>query len=232
MALPRLETPTYELILPSTEQKVKIRPFLVKEYKILLTALESDSEEVHRIIRELIDVCTFNTLDIKNLPNFDLEYLFLNIRAKSIGELVNLTLKCKNCKEQIPFQIDITKAIVEKDSSHIKKITISEDVMIEMRYPTFEEMLNIYKNFKSDKVVDLISNCIESIYTNDGYYKTSEYSKEEVLNFVNSFTKSQFEQLEKFFLTIPKVKQYISETCGNCNTLNETTLEGIENFFI
>jgi hypothetical protein len=114
MALPKLETPTYELNLPSTGDKVKYRPFLVKEYKILLTALDADNTEVQRIVNELVDVCTFNKLPMKDLPNFDIEYLFLNIRAKSIGEITNLTLKCNACENDINFEMDLTKAEVKK----------------------------------------------------------------------------------------------------------------------
>jgi hypothetical protein len=108
MALPKLDTPTYDLTLPSTGEKVKYRPFLVKEYKILLTALDSDTEEIYKIVTELVDVCTFNKLKVRDLPNFDIEYLFLNIRGKSIGEKTSLTLECTNCASKINFDLDIT----------------------------------------------------------------------------------------------------------------------------
>ena len=150
MALPILETPTYELTLPSTDQKVKYRPFLVKEYKILLTALESDGTEIQRIVTDLVDVCTFNKLDVKTLPNFDIEYLFLNIRAKSIGEMTSLNLKCNNCENEITFELDITKAEVKRNPEHTTKIFITDTIGLEMRYPKFEEMAAIYENFKSE----------------------------------------------------------------------------------
>ena len=130
MALPKLETPSYELILPSTGEKIKYRPFLVKEYKILLTGLESDNEEIHRIISELVDVCTYNKLKILELSNFDIEYIFLNMRAKSIGEIANLTLQCNSCENKINFELDITNAIVKKDASHSKKINITDKKLI------------------------------------------------------------------------------------------------------
>ena len=208
MSLPKLETPTYELILPSTGEKIKYRPFLVKEYKILLTALESDGEEIHRIITELVDVCTFNKLKMDTLPNFDIELIFLNLRAKSVGESTNLTLQCNNCE----------------------KILISDKIGLEMRYPKFDEMIIIYQNFKSESVVELLCSCIKSVYTDEQLY--DDYTKEELIEFVNSFSKNQFSMLEQFFVTMPKVVQHIEQDCPACGAHNELNLEGLQNFFV
>jgi len=230
MTLPILETPTYELILPSTDEKIIFRPFLVKEYKVLLTTLESGADEVNRIVTELVDACTFNKLKMNTLSNFDIEYLFLNLRAKSISEVVELTLDCNNCENKIPFELDLTKATVEKDKSHSTKINITDKIIVEMRYPKFEEMISIYQNFKSDKIVDLLSSCIKSIYTEDALYE--DYTKEELLEFVNSFSKSQFDLIENFFLTMPKLVQHIEKDCDACGAHNEMHLEGLQNFFV
>jgi hypothetical protein len=230
MSLPKLETPTYELILPSTGEKIKYRPFLVKEYKILLTALDSDSEDIHRIVCELVDVCTFKKLKIDELANFDIELLFLNIRARSIGETTNLTLKCNNCEEQIGFELDITKATIKKEPEHNSKILISDTIGLEMRYPKFQEMLEIYQNFQSDKVVEMLCNCIKNVYTDEKLY--DEFTKEELIEFVNSFSKEQFEKIETFFLTMPRVYQHIEQNCSKCGAHNEMTLEGLQNFFV
>jgi len=230
MALPKLETPVYELILPSTGEKKQFRPFLVKEYKILLTALESDTEEVTRIVTELVDICTFNKLDMSKLANFDIEYIFLNMRAKSIGEISNLSLKCKNCENKISIEMDLTKATVEKAADHNAKIQLTDDIILEMRYPKFEEMIDIYENFKSDKIVNLLSNCIKSVYTKDKLY--DDYTNEELQEFVNSFSKSQFDMMEKFFLTMPKLVQNIEKDCDACGTHNEIKIEGLQNFFV
>lgn len=230
MSLPKLQTPTYELILPSTGDKIKFRPFLVKEYKILLTTLDSESEEINRVVTELVDACTFNKLKIDTLANFDIEYIFLNIRAKSIGEITNLLLNCNNCDNQISFDLNLTKAQVEKSPEHSSKINLTDKIIIEMRYPKFDEMIDIYQNFKSDKIVELLSTCIKAVYTEDTVYE--EYTKEELLEFVNSFSKDQFEMIENFFLTMPKLVQNIQQDCNKCGAHNELKLEGLQNFFV
>ena len=230
MSLPKLQTPTYELILPSTGDKIKFRPFLVKEYKILLTTLDSENEEINRVVTELVDACTFNKLKIDTLANFDIEYIFLNIRAKSIGEITNLLLNCNNCDNQISFDLNLTKAQVEKSPEHSSKINLTDKIIIEMRYPKFDEMIDIYQNFKSDKIVELLSTCIKAVYTEDTVYE--EYTKEELLEFVNSFSKDQFEMIENFFLTMPKLVQNIQQDCNKCGAHNELKLEGLQNFFV
>jgi len=230
MTLPKLQTPTYELILPSTGEKIKFRPFLVKEYKILLTTLDSENEEINRVVTELVDACTFNKLKIDTLANFDIEYIFLNIRAKSIGEITNLLLNCNNCDNQISFDLNLTKAEVEKTPEHTAKINLTDKIIIEMRYPRFDEMIDIYQNFKSDRIVELLSTCIKAVYTEDMIY--DDYSKEELLEFVNSFSKDQFEMIENFFLTMPKLVQHIEQNCDKCGAHNEIKLEGLQNFFV
>jgi len=230
MALPKLDTPIYELKMPSSGEKVKFRPFLVKEYKILLTTLESDSDEITRIVSELVDVCTFNKLEMDKLANFDIEYIFLNMRAKSIGEKTHLTLQCEKCDNKIKFDLDITKANVERDKLHSNKINLTDKIILQMRYPKFEEMIDIYQNFKTDKIVNLLSSCIVSVFTEDDVYE--DYTSEELLEFVNSFSKPQFELLESFFLTMPKLVQHIKQDCDVCGEPNEVRLEGLQNFFV
>ena len=230
MALPKLETPSYELILPSTGEKIKYRPFLVKEYKILLTGLESDNEEIYRIITELVDVCTYNKLKMETLSNFDIEYIFLNMRAKSIGETTSLKLQCNTCEKDITFDMDITKAEVKKDPAHTKRISITDKIILEMRYPKFEEMISIYQNFKSESVVNMLCKCITSVLTEEQVY--DDYTEEELIEFVNGFSKEQFSKLEQFFLTMPKVVQHIEQVCSACGSKNELNLEGLQNFFV
>ena len=152
MALPKLETPTYELSLPSNGKKVKYRPFLVKEYKVLLTALEADTAEIVRIVNELVDVCTYNKLKMSELSHFDVEYLFLQIRAKSVSEIANLVIDCE-CGEKIPYDLDITKIEVKKNSDKFdNKVQLADKVGVELRYPRFDEMMDIYDSMQNDKI--------------------------------------------------------------------------------
>ena len=231
MPLPKLETPTYELIQPSTGDKIKYRPFLVKEYKILLTVLESDAEEIYRVVTDLIQVCTFDKVNAVKLPSFDIEYIFLNIRAKSIGENSTTLITCKSCSNKIEHATDLTKAKVFKSEEHHNKIRINEDIELEMRYPNFKEVLDIYENANSEKIVDLVCSCIDTIYTKNEYYKLNQYTKEEIDDFVNSFSKEQFDKLEQFFVTMPKLQQKIDVTCEKCGTENTIVVEGLQNFF-
>ena len=232
MSLPKLETPTYELNLPSTNKKVKYRPFLVKEYKVLLTAIESSTDEIVRVLYELIDACTFNKMNMDKISHFDLEYLFLQIRAKSISEIAAITVNC-DCGEKIPYDLDITKAeIVRGEEVKDNKILINDTVGVEMRYPKFNEVLDIYENLRNDKAIDLIKNCIDAVYTPDSYQDRSSFTEEELDEFMGSFSKQQFDKLEQFFINMPKVVQHIETICPACGTLNIVDLEGIQNFFV
>ena len=232
MSLPKLETPTYELNLPSTNKKVKYRPYLVKEYKVLLTAIESSTDEIVRVLYELIDACTFNKMNMDKISHFDLEYLFLQIRAKSISEIAAITVNC-DCGEKIPYDLDITKAeIVRGEEVKDNKILINDTVGVEMRYPKFNEVLDIYENLRNDKAIDLIKNCIDAVYTPDSYQDRSSFTEEELDEFMGSFSKQQFDKLEQFFINMPKVVQHIETNCPACGTLNIVDLEGIQNFFV
>ena len=231
MALPILETPSYELNLPSTNKKVKYRPFLVKEYKILLTTVEADTSEITRIVTELVDNCTFNKLDIAKLAHFDVEYLFLNIRAKSISETSEIVINCE-CGNKIDYTLDITNLNVNKETAYDKKIMLTEDIGVVLRYPQFDEMLEIHDNANSTNVVELITKCIDAVFTKDEYFDKQSYTEEELSSFVSSFTKKQFDKLEEFFRNIPKIVQHIETDCPKCGKHNVVDLEGLQNFFV
>lgn len=233
MALPKLETPTYELTLPSSGKRVKYRPFLVKEYKILLTALEADTPEVVRVVNEIVDVCTFNKLNMDELAHFDVEYLFLQIRAKSISEIANLVIDC-DCGEKIPYDLDITKIGVQKNSGGKinNSILLADKIGIELRYPKFEEMMDIYENVQGDKVVDMISKCIIAVYTDKERIEAKDTPVEEMKEFLESLTKQQFDKIEQFFVDMPKLLQEVDKQCPKCGTINNLRLEGIQNFFV
>ena len=230
MALPKLETPTYELILPSTGDKLKFRPFLVKEHKILLTMSEADNNEVARIIRELVDVCTFKALKIKDLPHFDIEYIFMHLRAKSISETVEVVVNCE-CGEKIDTSFNIDELKVEKPEGHSNKIMINNEIGIELKYPNIDDVVDIYATKDNQKVIDLIIRSIKAIYNQEEYWEASDQSKEELDEFVYSLTKEQFDQLETFFVTAPKVVQVIESDCPACGKHNTSRLEGLQNFF-
>lgn len=231
MSLPKLNTPTYELTLPSTGQKVKYRPFLVKEHKILLQLAEADNDEVARVVNDLVDVCTFNALKIKDLAHFDVEYMFLQLRAKSIGESVDVIVNCE-CGNKIDANFSIDTLQVEKQEGHSNKIMLTDTYGVEMRYPKFDDVVGIFNTKDTSKVVDLIIKCIRGVFDNDQYWDTAEQTQEEIEEFVYSLTKEQFDKIEKFFVTAPKVVQNIEAVCQKCGKHNKARLEGLSNFFV
>ena len=171
----------------------------------MLTSIEADVNEISRIVTDLVDNCTFNKLDINKLAHFDVEYLFLNIRAKSISETSDIIINC-SCGEKIEHTIDLTKISVEKNKEISNKVMLSDSAGVILRYPKFDEMLDIHNS--------------------------TSYSKQELNDFVNTFTKKQFDKLEEFFRKIPKVVQRIEKNCPTCGTNNVVDLEGIQNFFV
>jgi len=231
MALPKLNTPTFELILPSDGSKVKFRPFLVKEHKVLLTMSEAENEEVARIIRELVDVCTFKQLKVDELPHFDIEYIFMFLRAKSIGESVDVIVNCE-CGEKISTSFNIEDLKVNKPEGHSNKIMINEDVGVEMRYPNIDDVVGIFQSNDNQKVIDLIITSIKAVYDSDNYWETKDQTKQELEEFIYSLTKEQFDKLEKFFVTSPKIVQNIECDCPKCGKHNVSKLEGLQNFFV
>ena len=232
MALPKLEVPSYELELPSTGKKVKYRPFLVKEHKILLTLVESDLPEVARGVTELVDVCTFKQLDIDKLSHFDVEYIFLQLRAKSLGESVDLVVNCP-CGAKVPHTVSLNDVKVVKTPDFTNKLKITDTVGIVMRYPKFEEITRLYDGeFKADVIFDVVKLCIESVYDDQDVYDKSSYTSEELDEFLNSLSKQQFEKIEKYFTDMPKIVQPIEADCPECGKHNSLTLEGLQNFFV
>jgi hypothetical protein len=230
MALPILEVPTYECELPSTGKKIKYRPFLVKEHKVILTLMDADVPEVARGITDLIDACTFNKLDITKLSHFDIEYLFLQLRSKSIGEKVELTVNCP-CGAKIPHEINLDDIKVVKNENFTNKIMITDTIGVVMRYPKFEEVVKIfYDELDTESIMGVVCNCIEAVWQGSEYYDS--FTKQEVEDFVNSLSKQQFDKLENFFKDMPKVVQEITKECPECGKVNEVRLEGLQNFFV
>ena len=232
MPLPILEVPTYELILPSTGKKVKFRPFLVKEHKVLLTMAEASQDEVARIVNDVIDVCTFNTLSVKELPHFDIEYIFMQLRAKSISEKVEVVITCANCKESYDSSFNIDNLLVEKNADHTNKIMITDSIGIVLKYPKFDSVVGVFESNKTEEVFDMVKNSIIGVFQNDEYWDVKEQTEEDLETFINSLTKEQFEKIEQFFITSPKVVQIIESDCPHCEHHNTSRLEGLQNFFV
>lgn len=231
MALPILETPTYELTLPSNGKQVRYRPFLVKEHKVLLTLADASEDEVSRMVKELVDACTFNKLQVNKLPHFDIEYIFLHLRAKSISEVVEVIVNCE-CGNKIETSYNIEDVKVEKEPDHSNIIQLTHNYSVEMNYPVFEDVVNVIGTDKTDDIVDLVARSIKGVYSNDEYYDAQDQTEAELREFVETFTKSQFEKVEKFFTTSPRVVQTIESDCGECGKHNVTKLTGLQNFFV
>lgn len=231
MSLPKLNTPTFELTLPSTGAKVKYRPFLVKEHKVLLTMAEADDSEVARVVSELVDVCTFNKLNIGSLPHFDIEYIFLQLRSKSISESVDVIVNCE-CGNKIDAAFNLEDVKVVKAPGHTNKIMLTNEYGVEMNYPVFKEVVDVYASNDTAKVVELIIKCVKGVFDQENYWDARDQTKEEIEEFIFALTKEQFDKIENFFVTSPKVVQEIETDCQECGRHNISRLEGLSNFFV
>ena len=236
MALPKLNTPTYELEIPSTDEKIKYRPFLVKEEKILMMAMESeDNKEVINAVKEIVNSCTFEKLDVANLPMFDIEYIFLQIRAKSVGETSKLKILCQDDgKTYSEFEINLTDVKVQVDENHTNKIELSDDMGLIMTYPTLESFIDLgLTNITPANMLDVIGGCILQIYEEKGekVYDPKDQTKKELTEFLESFTTQQFQDVQKFFDTMPKLKHEIQVTNPKTKKKNKVVLQGLNDFF-
>jgi len=239
MALPKISIPTFEMTIPSTEQKITYRPFLVKEEKVLLMALEGkDPKETARALKQVINNCCLDDIDVNKLAPFDLEYFFLLLRAKSIGETIDLTYKCQNkkgktdCGNVIEFSVNIDDVKVIKNPEHTNKIELTDTVGIMMKYPALETIL--VQNFDTesvDEILEVIINCMESIYDETSIYKMKDTDTSETKDFLEGLTQTQFTKIRKFFDTMPKIRYEDTITCNKCKKGNEIEIEGMQNFF-
>ena len=192
---------------------------------------EAEDNEVSRIIRELVDVCTFKELKIKDLPHFDIEYIFMNLRAKSIGEIVDVVVNCE-CGTKIETNFNIEDLKVEVAEGHSNKIMINDDIGIEMKYPSIDEVVGVFASNDNQKIFELIINCIKAVYDQNEYWDAKDQTRAELEEFIYSLTKEQFDNVEKFFVTAPKIVQIIETDCPDCKKHNVSRLEGLQNFFV
>ena len=233
MALPKLNTPTYELELPSTGEKIKYRPFLVKEQKILMMAQESKNEtEVLNAMTSLVSDCTFDVVDAKNSPMFDVEFIFLRIRGKSIGEKIELNLTCEDDGEtQVPYELNLEEVGVNMTEDHTTEIDIGNDVKIHFRYPYLKDMMGIPETInETEKSFYVLNSCINSIHYGDDVYNKVDLSDKDINDFVDQLTTEQFEKIMVFFNTMPKVRHTLTFVNPNTQAMNEVVLEGLESF--
>jgi hypothetical protein len=236
MALPKLGYPTYELELPSTGKTVKFRPFLVKEEKVLLMALESEDEkQVISAVKDLLKNCIISRIKVDSLPSFDLEYLFLKIRAASIGETISVTVTCLDDNEtQAEAQININDVEVFKPEGHDKKIMFDDKTGIVMRYPSMKEFIDrefLQKEMKTDQVYDFIADSIDQIFDDEEVYDSSTTTKKEFRTFVDSLTTKQFEKIQQFYTTCPKLSHSFKVVNPKTGKESDYTIEGLQSFF-
>jgi hypothetical protein len=238
MPLPKICTPTYELELPSSGQTVRYRPFLVKEEKLLLIALESeDTKQITTAIKTVIKSCIeTKNIKVENLPTFDIEYLFLNIRGKSVGEELEVNIICPDDDETtVPVKINVDDIKVQTNSEHNKQIKLDETLMMDMKYPSLEQFIksnfDLTNQNNMDQSFDLITSCIDKIYNEEEVWAAGDVTKKELMDFLEQMNSSQFKQIEKFFETMPKLSHKIKVTNPKTKVESEVVLEGLSSFF-
>lgn len=237
MALPLNSTPVYSLTLPSTGKELKYRPFLIKEEKALLLANQSEDPKVMiDSLKQVIKACIKDDINVDTFATFDLEYVFTQIRAKSVGEVVELFIKCDTCTDEkavAKVEIDLTKIEVKKSAEHNSKINLFDDVGVALKYPTID-VLKKLENIDSanlDQVFDIVVECIDYIYTTDQVYHAKEQTKAELLEFLNNLSSEQFNKVQQFFETMPRLKQEVDYKCPVCGAEHHKVLEGLQSFF-
>jgi len=236
MALPKLTTPTYELEIPSTDEKIKYRPFLVKEEKILMMAMESkSSDDITQAVKDIVMECTFNKVDISNMPMFDVEYIFLNIRSKSVGEVSKLKILCQDDgKTYADVELDLNEVKVQVGDDHTNKIELTEDMGLIMKYPTIDSFSETgIRDINPSNMLDVISTCILQIYEKKGEktYDPKDQTKKELTEFIEQLNTKQFKDVQKFFETMPKLKHEITVKNPKTKKENKVTLTGLNDFF-
>ena len=236
MALPVLTIPTYELEVPSTDEKIKYRPFLVKEEKILLIALESgENKDIVQAVTNIVDECTFNKLKLGTMPMFDVEYIFLQIRAKSVGETSTLKLLCPDDGETYAkVEVDLTEVLVQVDEEHNSKVELTDEMGMIMKYPNIDSTIDIgITDINASNMLDVIVSCIEQIYDKGGeeVHMAVDSTKKELTEFIEQLNTEQFRKVQKFFDTMPKLSYTVEIENPKTKVKSEVTLNGLNDFF-
>jgi hypothetical protein len=235
MALPILETATYELTLPSSNVQVKYRPFLVKEEKILLLAMESeDATQITKALKEIVHACTFGSINVDLLPTFDLEYIFLNVRAKSVGEVAKLKLLCPDDKETYAnVELDLSKVNVEVDDNHTNEVIVNDKIKMVLAYPTIDsfDATQDAKTLKTQQLFDVIASVVYEIYDGEICHKASDYTSEEMHKFLESLSTDVFIKIQTFFNTMPRLQHEVEVENPKTKVKSKIMLSGLQSFF-
>ena len=236
MALPKVNTPTYELAVPSTDEKVKYRPFLVKEEKILLIAMEAQEQSgILNAVKDIVKSCTFDKFDVRKAPIFDIEYIFLNIRAKSVGEVSTVNLRCPDDNETfVQTEIDLTKVDVQITEGHTNKIELTDEMGMIMTYPTLDSFSDSTTVINASNMLDVIASCVSQIYDKKGedVYDAKDSTKQEIVDFLESLNSKQFLEIQKFFDTMPKLTHTVTIENPETKVKSDITLTGLNDFFL
>ena len=240
MPLPKIATPTYELAIPSTGKKIKYRPFLVKEEKILILALESeDPKQITIAIKNILKDCiSTRGVKVDDLPTFDIEYIFLNIRGKSVGESIDLVITCPDDGETtVPVKVYIDEINVVKEENHSRDIKLDDSLVLRMKYPSLSEFVSSNFDFSGaddsaiEQSFEMISSCIDMVYNNEESWAASDCTKKELKTWIETLNTKQFQDIEEFFNTMPKLSHTFKVTNPKTDVESEVTLEGLNNFF-
>ena len=238
MPLPKISTPTYELELPSTGETIQYRPFLVREEKLLVLALESENmKEITTAIKTVIKNCILSKgIKIESLPTFDIEYLFLNIRGKSVGEEIEVNVICPDDEDiTVPVTISVDEIRVVKNDKHTNQIKVDDSIMMEMKYPSLDQFIKSNFDFSGanlmDQSFDLVATCVDKIYSDDEVWTSADVTKKEIMEFLEQMNSSQFKQIETFFETMPKLSHTVKVMNPKSGVESEVVLEGLSNFF-
>ena len=236
MALPTINTPTYELEVPSTDEKIKYRPFLVKEEKILLIAMEAQEQSgILNAVKDIVKSCTFDKFDVNKAPIFDIEYIFLNIRAKSVGEVSTVNLRCPDDNETfVQTEIDLTKVNVQITEGHTNKIELTDEMGMIMQYPTLDSFTDSTTVINASNMLDVIASCVSQIYDKKGedVYDAKDSTKQEIVDFLESLNSKQFLEIQKFFDTMPKLTHTVTIENPETKVKSDITLTGLNDFFV
>ena len=236
MALPKLDIPIYELVVPSTDEKIKYRPFLIKEEKILLIAMESGAnEDIIQAVKQIVSECTFNTLKLGDMPMFDVEYIFLQIRSKSVGEVSKLKVLCKDDgKTYANVEVDLTEIEVQVNDDHTNKIELTDEMGVIMKYPTIDSFSTAgISDITAENMLDVIVACIDKIYDKKGeeVFYSKDSTEKELMDFVEQMNTTQFQDVQAFFDSMPKLRHEITVKNPKTKKESKVTLTGLNDFF-